>query len=247
MKLKCIIIDDERSAIEILKGHITKMKHLHFSRSYKNPLTALEEISTKDKIDIIFIDINMPGISGLELAKNLRDKSRFLIFTTAHEQHTMAAFELRANQYMLKPISFEKFALEMDALIKTYDKNYGVGRPDSEEKTSIFYKGDRKTDFKALKISDIRYITSHGNYIQIYTKGKKNQITYGSLTEAENRLRGSNFIRISRFTIISGNAIAKVSGNCVQLDEGEEFKLTGPELKKAFFLFIKENAVTKVA
>lgn len=236
MDFKCVVIDDEQHAVDAMARYIENMPNLVLASTFTSSLSALQAIHTEDELDFIFLDIEMPEISGLELAESLRSKTRFLIFTTSHSKHALAAFDLQANQYLLKPISFAKFALIVDSLLKgIIPKAAEVSK--IPEKRLKFVKADHKNSYHYIDPSEIIFIQAAKNYVHIHTE-KGNIMTHMGLSHIEAALSASDFIRINKSYIIAKNAIRKIEGNLIRLKNGEAFQV-GETYKANFVAFIK--------
>ena len=237
MGLKCIVIDDEQHAVDALVVYIHKMPNLEVFATYTNPLTALTQIRKEDAIDFIFLDIEMPEISGLELAKSLRDKTKFLVFTTGHSSYALSAFDLHANQYLLKPISFAKFAASVEYILKDVSTHQ---TPNSTvQNTLCFIKADHKNAYHYIDASEIVYIEAAKNYVIIYTTDEQ-YITHMGLNHVENALKPDDFIRVNKSNIITKSAIKKIEGNTIILKSGKNFQL-GEVYKPAFQEFLNRS------
>ncbi|TDG34867.1 response regulator transcription factor [Pedobacter changchengzhani] len=237
MNLKCVIIDDEQHAIDVVTDHIAEMPGLTLLKTFTSPIQALTEISTSDEIDLLFMDIDMPGINGLELAKSIRDRTKYLIFTTAHPDYALQAFDVQSDQYLLKPISFAKFALGIDRILKK-ESNLANNKPKEVDQTAALYiKGDHKYAFSNIAIEDILYIKALQNYIQIITK-VETHTTYLTLKEIEKALESQPFIRVNKSNIVAKTAIKKVDGNIIRLVNNEMIQI-GEGYKEAFFQYVQ--------
>lgn len=236
MNLRCIAIDDEDHALEVVIDHIDEMPGLQLYKSFTNPIVALSEISYDDNVDIIFLDIDMPGINGIELGKSLRDKTKYLVFTTAHPDYALQAFDVQSDQYLLKPISFAKFALGIDRIIKKESSKTNTN-PNSVDSNTLFVKGDHKHAFANISINEILYIKSLQNYVQIVTQ-KDEVITYLTLKEVEKALENHPFIRVNKSYIISKSSIKRVDGNIIKLINDENIQL-GEGYKEPFLEYIQ--------
>jgi len=239
MNLKCVVIDDEQHAIEVLTDHITEMPGLTVFKTFTSPVQALTEIKPKDEIDVLFIDVDMPGINGLELAKNIRERTKYLVFTTAHPDYALQAFDVQSDQYLLKPISFAKFALGMDRILKKETKEANNTSKEPEQIASLYIKGDHKYSFSNIAIDDILYIKALQNYIQIITKAESHT-TYLTLKEIEKALENHAFIRINKSSIIAKTAIKKIDGNIIRLINNEMIQI-GENYKDTFFAYIQSS------
>ncbi len=240
MSLKCIVIDDQQYAIDAMVRYIGDMPNMVVSKTFTKPLVALESITPADEIDFIFLDIEMPGISGLELAKSLRAKTRFLVFTTSHDKHALTAFQLQANQYLLKPISFAKFALTVNAILKTAAISNTLTLPAQQNKLQ-FIKAEYKNSFHYIDPSEILYVQAAKNYVIINTDNEQ-FVTHVGLNNIENALATKDFIRISKSYIIAKNAIRKIEGNNIKLRNSETLQI-GRTYKPTFVNFMKENMI----
>ncbi|RYF19397.1 MAG: response regulator transcription factor, partial [Flavobacteriales bacterium] len=164
MKLKCIIIDDDQFAIDTLIAYVEKIPELNVHATYTNAIQALTTIRSEDAIDFVFLDIEMPELSGLTLAKSIRDKAKVLIFTTGHPEHALNAFNLNATQYLLKPITFEKFATVISYIMG----NLLASKKMVHAPTKLqFIKADNKNAFHYIDAAEIIYIEAAKNYVVI--------------------------------------------------------------------------------
>jgi two-component system LytT family response regulator len=239
MSFKCVVIDDEQYAVDAMAKYIGHLPNFVVHQTYTNPLLALQSIVTEDAIDFIFLDIEMPELSGLELAESLRSKTRFLIFTTSHPKHALTAFNLQASQYLLKPISFAKFAAAVNFLVNSTQSISAIPIP--QKTIAQFIKADHKNAFHYINPEDILYIQAAKNYIYIYTDAE-HFVTHMGLSHIEAALGMKDFIRISKSYIIAKRAIKKIEGNCVRLKNNESFQI-GETYKTDFFNFMKANMV----
>uniref|UniRef100_UPI004049C4A4 LytR/AlgR family response regulator transcription factor n=1 Tax=Flavobacterium sp. TaxID=239 RepID=UPI004049C4A4 len=201
---QCLIIDDEITAREILAAHLSKIGSLELVGSCKNALEAFSLINTQ-KIDLIFLDINMPEISGLSFAKSINRNSK-IIFTTAYREYAVEGFNLQAVDYLLKPISFERF---LQAVNKYLGENIQIEAPSftvntNEENDFIFVKSDRK--MVKIDFDEILHIESLSDYIKIITT-QKTIVTRETISNIESKLPKKKFMRIHRSFLI---ALAKI-------------------------------------
>lgn len=200
----CIIVDDEPIAREILENHLQKIKLIKVIATCKNAIEAFNSIN-ENQVDLIFLDINMPEISGLSFAKSI-NKNIKIIFTTAYREYAVDGFNLQAVDYLLKPISF-------DRLLQAVNKYIGEN-PSFEQEARLEITLDKndfifvRSDRKMIKInfSEINYLESFSDYIKIYLIDKI-IITRETITSIEAKLPQKDFIRIHRSYIVS---IAKI-------------------------------------
>jgi two-component system LytT family response regulator len=237
MAFRCVVIDDEQYAAAALSKYVDNMPNLVLLKAYTDPLVALSEINATDQIDFIFLDIEMPGISGLDLAKDLRSKARFLIFVTSHDEHALIAFDLKANHYLLKPVTFAKFALTVNDILKNE-----VSMAINTNQLRLI-KAGQKNSYHHLNFNEIISVQAQKNYV-IITTANENLVTHLGLNHIEELLSPLDFIRISRSYIIAKNEIRKIEGNLVKLKNNEVFQV-GETYKPAFLKWIKENTIVE--
>ncbi len=238
MNLKCIIIDDEEYAIDALAGYINQINYLNLYAAYTNPVDAINSIRKEDEIDFIFLDIEMPELDGLSLAKLLRNKTKYLIFTTGHPNHAIEAFDLKVDHYLLKPISFAKFALTISEIVA--EASFSTSQIQLK-----FIKGDSKSSYHYIDYNNIICIEAARNYVIIHTNQNAEQfITYMGLNHVEQSLDNTEFIRVNKSYIIAKKAIKKVDGNTIKLIN-EKIISIGITYKTKFNLFLNNNLMKK--
>lgn len=214
-KTKCIIVDDEPLAIEVIENHLSKFEDFEIVATCNNAITAFE-ILRKKQVDLIFLDIQMPKITGVDFLKSLKHPPK-VIFTTAYRDYAIDAYELDVIDYLLKPISFERF---LKAVNKYYESS---GRDltifNSQENISndtepyTYIKADKKLYKVYLK--DIIYIEALKDYVKVICE-KKSLITKHQISAFEEKLPTDQFIRIHRSYIISISKI--VAFNSTEID-----------------------------
>lgn len=225
--IKCLIVDDEAPAIRLLESYVKKVPFLELISSTTNPIEAISSIEKED-LDLVFLDIQMPTITGIQLSKIVKNKVH-VIFTTAYPQFAIESYELNAVDYLLKPFEFERF---YSAILKI--------KPTEKEKTTtnsftefIFIKTDGKNNFEKVYTKDILYIESLKNYVSVHLKDKQ-IITYSTLKHFETELSSKNFIKIHKSFIVSIQNINKTDSLTVYLSNGKNLPI-GETYKKVFF------------
>ncbi len=237
---RCVVIDDESHAIEGIKKYIDNVPELKLVASYTDPLIALKEIGEIGPIDLVFLDVDMPKITGIELAKEIRGLTKKLVFTTAHTKYAYDAFKADADDYLLKPYSLGQFLICINKLFQKQEPQKTEEKP--KEKADFFFVKSREESPKLVKISysDILMVESKRNYILIYTKNKQ-VLTYMSLTEISSILQEhSDFIQLQRGFIIKKDAIESVDGHSVKMVNGIEL-IVGEHYRKEFATFIADK------
>ncbi|WP_017733299.1 LytR/AlgR family response regulator transcription factor [Nafulsella turpanensis] len=213
MKLSCYIVDDEPLAIEVLESHISRMDSLQIKGTFQNPVKAFQALH-HEPVDLLFLDIQMPSLTGIELIKSLSN-APLVIFTTAHREHALAGFELDVVDYLLKPVSFERL---LQAIGKVY--KYRSGSAPFKEVPSAHRFLFTQEGNKHLKIplDEILYIESQRDYAKIVMDKKtiKVQERTGAL---EQKLRQQGFLRIHRSYIIPVSKVESWSSCEVSIKE----------------------------
>ena len=171
MKYSCIIVEDEPLAAKLIARHLEKIESLEVIAICKNAMEAFEIVNTK-KIDLMLLDIQMPKLSGVDFLKSLSNPPA-VIFTTAYKDYAIEGYDLNIVDYLLKPISFERFLKAIDKFLrlksetKQTEQNFSVNVKPTEEKEFLFIKGDKKVVKVFFK--DLLYIEGYSEYIKIYT------------------------------------------------------------------------------
>lgn len=216
--MKCIIIDDEPLALELLEDFISKISFLDLVASCSNGFEATT-ILQKHQIDLIFTDIEMPDFSGIDIIKSLDHKPLF-IFTTAYSHYAVEGFNLNALDYLVKPIPFHRF-------LKAATRAYNLLNLESEDSAPILKEKPTpkfifvKSEYENLKINleEIKYVEGLKDYIKIYTNLDKPILTLSSLKKFEDKLGKTNFTRVHKSFIVSLNHIHSVQRNRIIIDD----------------------------
>ncbi|MFB9058208.1 LytR/AlgR family response regulator transcription factor [Mariniflexile ostreae] len=213
MKIKCIIIDDEPLAINILKSFSKEFKNIEVLGSFNNPIEALNLLEN-NSIDVIFLDINMPEINGLELIKSLSSKA-LIVLTTAYREYAVESYQLGVFDYLIKPIPFKRFLKSITKIDEFLHLQKNRNYPTKiDEKVFFFYKVDKK--LIKVKFDTILYIESLKDYVRIFTESE-DYIVHSSLTSITKALPPKNFIRIHKSFIISISKVKFIEGNTVNI------------------------------
>ena len=213
MKLKCAVIDDEPLAIDVILSHIKKIEILEVAGTGETAMEAFE-ILTRNKVDILFLDIQMPGMKGTEFLKTLKNAPK-VILTTAYREYALEGYELDVVDYLLKPISFERFFKAVTKAINQ-SNNQPVPNivPESTTPSYIYIKINKK--IHKVLLSEILYAESIKDYIKIHTSSG-NLVTKQTIASFEELLPGNEFLRIHRSFIISINKIKSFTANTVDV------------------------------
>ena len=239
MKLNCIIVEDEPLARNLLVEYVKKVPSLHLLEAFSNPLAAMEALRAAN-VDVLFLDVQMPEITGISLLKILK-KRPLVVLTTAYSQYALEGYELDIVDYLLKPITFERFLKSVDKIMQrvespTPTKPILVDSTATSSPTFIFVKDGTK--LVKVKLDEILYIEGLKDYVTIHTLNQK-IVTLQRLKVLEEQLPGNKFIRIHNSYIVSLNGIDAIHKNEVQI-KGANLPI-GDTYRKSFKEFIERN------
>jgi len=216
MKTNCLIIDDEPLARDLIRSHINKLENFNIVAECGDAMRALQELRSQD-IDLMFMDIQMPQITGIEFLKTLKSPPKVVI-TTAYREYALEGFELDVVDFLLKPVTFERF-------LKSVNKYYQVSQEEiaplshsEEPKTNddpFIYVKENKRVIKVY-LNEILYIEGLSEYVQIYT-GKRKIITKTSMTNMEEKLPSESFFRIHKSFIVSLSKIEAFTAHSIEV------------------------------
>ncbi|WP_298530925.1 LytTR family DNA-binding domain-containing protein [uncultured Algibacter sp.] len=212
MKIKCIIIDDEPLAISVIENHLKNFDHMEIVETFNNPLKAYR-ILEQEKIDVIFLDINMPQMTGFAFIDNLSYKP-LIVITTAYREYAVKSFELNILDYLVKPIPFNRFLKTVNKIYQQVYVNTASTDASLQQEPHIFLKVNKK--LIKINLNDILYIESLKDYIKVLTT-LGDYVVHKSLSAITEELPQSNFMRIHRSYTISINKIVALEGNTVEI------------------------------
>ena len=220
MKLNCVIIDDEFLARKYLKDYVTKHPLMELAGDFNSPLKAMELIKSGE-IDLVFLDIQMPDITGIDFLKTM-EKMPHVVLTTAYEEYALEGYEHNVVDYLLKPFSFERFLKAVNKVQELEEKNRKVAetepgdvmqKPQLKE-DHLIIRADRK--LYKINYEDLLYIEGQKAYVTFHTK-KKNITALASLRDLEEQLPSSHFMRIHKSYIVSIHEIESLEGMQVEI------------------------------
>lgn len=237
-KYRAIIVDDEPIARKILSGYVSQIKSLDNAGECKNAIEALEKISQDSSIQIVFLDINMPNLTGLAMAKMVK-KDIKIIFTTAYSEHAVSSYEVNAIDYLLKPFSFERFAV---AVFKAIDSIKLTANPSIEISPlnkSIFIKSEGVSYPVVLR--DIQYCEAMKNHTKVFLSDGKILKPLVAFSKMEQQLlkESTDFLRVHRSFLISKKHIAALRNTSVIIGKSEV--PVGLQFREAFLLAIRKK------
>lgn len=216
MNINCIIIDDEPLARTGLKEYIADIDFLNLAGEFDSPLSATELIGAGE-VQLIFLDIQMPKITGLDFFKTLRNPPA-VIFTTAYPQYALDGFEVNALDYLVKPISFDRFlkaTMKAKEFYEVRQENKTIGGA-TDNSEYFFIKADNK--LVKILFDDILFVEALQNYVTIHTTTKK-FISYLTFKSVEDYLPASRFIKVHKSFIVAASRIDSIDGNEIRMGE----------------------------
>lgn len=239
MKLRTLIIDDEPIALEKLKNYVQKTGFLELVCACDSPSAALDYLSAQN-VDVIFTDINMPDLNGLEFVSTLRSKP-MVVFITAYPQYAVESYKVSATDYILKPYSFADFQRAANKVFDLAQKSKSAMASVSSSEPLFI-----KTDYRYIKVNpaDIRYIKGYGEYLQIYLVGSDNPLlTLSNFSSILKRLP-SQFLQIHRSHIVNMDRAEIVERNRVVMDK-DTYLPVSDSYKSAFQEYLSSRSIGK--
>lgn len=242
--IRCIAVDDEAYAAEIIGTLISKTPFLELIGTTTDPFEGLKMVQAGE-VDLVFLDVQMPELSGIQFLKICGDKCK-VILTTAYSEYALAGFDLDVVDYLMKPVSYERFyraATKAQMLIEgpkpaeTPTNNLNL-QPSND---FMFIKGDAKNRFIKVNYHDILYVEGMRNYLSIFTKKQEREeriIVYQTLRELENQLPHPPFYRVHKSYIVSLEHIKMIEGNAIQI--ANQFIPISETYREEFFKVLKD-------
>jgi two-component system LytT family response regulator len=215
-QLKCIAIDDEPLALELMRKYIVKFPQLQLVQCFEDAVSGAEFLA-KNPVDLLFVDINMPDISGIDLVRSLVDKP-MVIFTTAYKNFAFEGFELEALDYLLKPIDITRFGKAVEKAVEFQQYKKAQGNTSQQESLYVY------SEYRMVKINlnEIEYIESMEDYIKIHTStSPKPVLTLMPLKKVLEKLPADQFQRVHRSFVVASGKIKSIQNRKIQLANAE--------------------------
>jgi DNA-binding LytR/AlgR family response regulator len=219
MKLRCLLIDDEPPALKVLARYISEIGGMEIISQCQNAIEALEVLRQK-QVDVIFLDIKMPRIIGTEFLKNLSHPPK-VIFVTAYREYAVDGFELDAVDYLVKPVSFERFFKAITKLNRLMGQETSNSTSNEAPNSAAFVYLKVDKGMKKVLVNDIQYIESWKDYIKIFLSDGKSLLIKQSISSMENLLSEYKFVRTHRSYMVSLNKVSGYNGFSVELSGKE--------------------------
>jgi len=209
-QVNCLIIDDEELAIRLLRSYVAKVPYLNLAGAVNSGFAAIDILNTKE-IDLVFVDIEMPELSGMEFIRSLERRPAF-IFVTAYREYAADAFEIDAIDYLVKPVSFERFLKAVNKYLKIHQEKTRTVSPDT-----IQFKADRK--IHQVGIDQIIYVEGLKDYLKIHLRNGNRLIVKDTLSRTHERLRPFGFIRCHKSYIVPVSGIRAFNAEGLELGD----------------------------
>ncbi len=214
MKTRCLIVDDEPLARKLLQSHIVQLDQLELAGQCSNAIKASEMLRTTE-IDLLFLDIKMPQLTGIDFLKTLK-KAPAVIFTTAYREYALEGYELDVVDYLLKPITFDRFFKSIERYhLRMIPKDSGQKVINPQQESFIYIKTGNK--FHKIDTTDIIFIESIRDYIVVHRNGKEKLTAKYKISDLEEDLKGKDFLRIHRSFIVNPLRITAFTNHDVEL------------------------------
>ncbi|HPG10258.1 MAG TPA: LytTR family DNA-binding domain-containing protein [Chitinophagaceae bacterium] len=219
MNIRCIAIDDEPPALELIQEYLSRFSSLQLIETFDDAISG-GEFLRKNPVDLLFIDINMPDITGIDLVRSLEEKP-MIIFTTAHKKFAFEGFELDAIDYLVKPISFERFSKAVNKALEYFEYKKKTD-PGIQENLFVY------SEYRMVKValSSIEYIESMEDYIRIHIQNEKPVMTLMTMKKVLEKLPEDNFRRIHRSYIVAIDKVKSILNRKVKLASGVELPIS---------------------
>ena len=234
--INTIAIDDEPLALQLVTGYIEKTPGLNLLGKFDNPLDAMDFIARED-VDLIFIDIQMPDLTGLEFTRSMV-KGPKVIFTTAYEKYALDGFKLDVVDYLLKPFSYEEFLKAVQKVQKLIKLEKGVPDQVDANNEFLFLKSDYK--IKRINFNDILYIEGLKDYVKVYTQNSPNPVlSLTTMKLLESKLPEAKFMRVHRSFIVNLERIDTIERSRIVF--GKTYIPVSDQYKEKFQEFLDKN------
>jgi two-component system LytT family response regulator len=211
--IKCILVDDNKMARMALKQIISQVEDLSLVKECETAMEAYNVLQ-KEGVDLLFLDIEMPGITGLELARQLKDKKAFIIFTTGKSEYAIDAFDMNVADYLIKPISLNRF---LQAIEKFKELRNAKIETTKTVETDIFFVKD-KGAMKKISLQDVLYFEAMGDYVKVHVN-QQSYMVHSTLKTIEQKIDPAAFLRVHRSYIIALNKIDHIEDGVVMIQK----------------------------
>ena len=239
--LRCIVVDDEPLAVKMLENFIERTPFLELAGSFTDPVLALSEIRTQAP-QLVFLDIQMPDLSGMELSRMIPDGTR-IIFTTAFKQYAFESYEVSALDFLLKPIRYQKFLEAAEKAREWFTlKEAATASPTPDAPTSTFFKVDGA--LRKVELSDILFVEGMKDYVMVYLASQRQPLVTHVTMKAMEEMLPAGFMRIHRSFIVALDKVASVSGTG-DVKVGDRLLHVSDAYRDAFDAYLREHSIAR--
>ncbi|PWS31801.1 LytR/AlgR family response regulator transcription factor [Pedobacter paludis] len=238
--ITCVIVDDEEHAIEVIQHYIQSISYINLVASFTNPVEAMNFLNGQ-KVDLIFLDIHMPEISGIEFIQSFIDKKQLFILTTAYREFATTAFDLEVADYLVKPIPLHRFLQAINKVQNRLEKP-AEATTTPLEMDYFMVKTEAKGKMLKINIMDIDFIEGMKNYVAFHHNGIRT-LALLTMKDVEERLPEKHFVRVQKSFIIAINKITAINGNQVTLKGISSEIFIGDTYRKQFLEQIKRKLI----
>lgn len=218
MKTRCLVVDDEPLAIRLMEKHIAKIDSLEVVATCNNAIKAFEILNTQ-QIDLLFLDIKMPNLTGIDFLKSLKNPPK-TIFTTAYRDYAIESYDLGVEDYLLKPITFERFFKSIERFLREQKQTPEISNSANAISDDFMLIKSGNKHHKVI-VNDILFIESLKDYIKIHTVDNKRIVSKYRISEIEQELKAKNFLRVHRSYIINIDKISAFTVNDIEVNSTE--------------------------
>ncbi len=239
--ISCVVVDDEQHAIEVLTNYIDKTPFLELKFTSSDPLEAIHLIQ-QQSIELVFLDIQMPDLTGIQFLKILGEKCKYIL-TTAYPEYALEGYEYAVVDYLLKPISFDRFLKAAQKALNLLTSNLNEMNFPKKENDFILVKAGVKGKMIKINLGEIIYIEGLKNYVSIYTI-KERIVAYLNIKDLDRELNSEDFLRVHKSYIVALNKIEGIEGNQIIIsDSHKPSKLIpiGGTYKNSLFAFLEDK------
>jgi two-component system LytT family response regulator len=240
--INCIIVDDEEHAIEVIQHYLKSVTSIQITATFTNPIEALSFVSS-NKVDLIFLDIHMPEISGIEFIQTMKNRDMQFILTTAYKEFATEGFDLDVVDYLVKPIPLPRFLQAIAKAQKIINsKNTIVNIPQKDD-DYFMVKTEAKGKMLKINIAEIDFVEGMKNYIAFHHNGIRT-LALLTMKDVEERLPKAQFIRVQKSFIVALNKITSIDGNRIILKGISAEILIGETYRKDFLEIMKQKLIS---
>jgi len=211
--MNCIIVDDDKLSCKLLEGFINKNPALNLLGIYNDSISARNELTTRNDVELVFLDIQMPEMNGFDFIASLNNQPNIIIISSS-EEYARRAFDLNVVDYLLKPITYARFCKAIDKIIRYYSRK----EPEKAGEEEIFIK--KGSSLVKIKMKDVLYVEALENYVTLFTKDDRFTIHF-TMKAIENHLPAAIFVRVHRSYIVNKNMVQTIRDNSLDLKVGD--------------------------